>query len=334
MRLLRDVGREQIEKIMASLAQPRADAGADPSTRRSNVDLITGINEKQRARLVGLLEPAQRTGVRHEDLIKEIQDIVGTGKSRATLIARDQTVKHNAATQQAQAKAAGITRYRWRITRDEATRPMHRALDGKEFSYDQPPVTNKNGDRNHPGEDYQCRCQAEPVIDLFAGLDDRPAPEPIKQEPAREPAPKREREPRIPAAARRTIETLEAGIAEQDLKFSRDGYRAPLQNIYEGAPPDLVDAIATGQTPPPGSRNVLPPITITGYPDGTIVLVDGRHRLEAAQRAGAKFIRATVKQYDKALNVVSEVERLIPVPPPDEAKKMLLAGGPRSTTRG
>jgi uncharacterized protein with gpF-like domain len=49
---------------------------------------------------------------------------------------------------------------------------MHRALEGTVHSYNDPPVTNKQGDRNHPGGDYQCACQAEPVIDLFAGLSD------------------------------------------------------------------------------------------------------------------------------------------------------------------
>jgi len=178
LRLLRDVGREQIEKIMTTLAQPRADASkasitrATNAARKANVGLITGIDVKQTLQLGDLFKSAQAQGIRHEELITQVQEIVGTGKSRATLIARDQTVKHNAATQQAQAKAAGITRYRWTITRDEATRPMHRALDGKEFSYAQPPVTNKNGDHNAPGEDFQCRCLASPIIDLFAGLSD------------------------------------------------------------------------------------------------------------------------------------------------------------------
>ena len=102
--------------------------------------------------------------------------VLGSGRDRAKLIARDQTVKHNAAVNQAQAEASGVREYTWRSTHDQSCRPMHKALDGTVHRWDNPPITNKDGDRNNPGEDYNCRCQAEPVLtqtqDLFAGLAD------------------------------------------------------------------------------------------------------------------------------------------------------------------
>jgi len=48
------------------------------------------------------------------------------------------------------------THYIWRSRRDRHTRPTHRARDGQVFSWDNPP------DGGHPGEDYNCRCGAEP----------------------------------------------------------------------------------------------------------------------------------------------------------------------------
>lgn len=50
------------------------------------------------------------------------------------------------------------THYIWRSRRDRHTRPTHRARDGQVFSWDNPP------DGGHPGEDYNCRCRAEPYL--------------------------------------------------------------------------------------------------------------------------------------------------------------------------
>ncbi len=172
-----ELGREIASRMGEALRQvrldaPRANARAVNAARKANVALISGLEPGQTKQIERLLKSGQEQGVRHETLIEQVQEITGYGESRSRLIARDQAVKHNAAVQEAQARAAGVTRYRWIAVRDEATRPMHKALDGTIHTYDSPPVTNNNGDRNSPGEDYQCRCSAAPVIDLFDGLSD------------------------------------------------------------------------------------------------------------------------------------------------------------------
>lgn len=53
-------------------------------------------------------------------------------------------------------QARPTTHYIWRTRGDEKVRPSHAANDGKIFSWDSPPPT------GHPGEDYGCRCTAEP----------------------------------------------------------------------------------------------------------------------------------------------------------------------------
>jgi hypothetical protein len=50
------------------------------------------------------------------------------------------------------------THYIWRTQGDGKVRPEHAANDGKIFAWDHPPPT------GHPGEDYGCRCWAEPYI--------------------------------------------------------------------------------------------------------------------------------------------------------------------------
>ena len=48
------------------------------------------------------------------------------------------------------------THYIWRTSGDNKVRASHAANNGKIFAWDNPPET------GHPGEDYNCRCTAEP----------------------------------------------------------------------------------------------------------------------------------------------------------------------------
>lgn len=48
---------------------------------------------------------------------------------------------------------------------DERVCAEHRALDGKEFPWDTPPMSEESGEKFHPGRGYQCRCDAIPVVD-------------------------------------------------------------------------------------------------------------------------------------------------------------------------
>lgn len=47
--------------------------------------------------------------------------------------------------------------YIWRTVKDSDVRPAHAAREGQIFSWTNPP------EGGHPGEDYNCRCWAEPV---------------------------------------------------------------------------------------------------------------------------------------------------------------------------
>lgn len=53
-------------------------------------------------------------------------------------------------------QARPTTRYIWRTRNDGKVRSSHAAREGEVFSWDDPPVG------GHPGEDYNCRCTAEP----------------------------------------------------------------------------------------------------------------------------------------------------------------------------
>ena len=59
----------------------------------------------------------------------------------------------------------GIDNYIWSTSHDSRVRHDHRELQGKVFSFSNPPITDKaTGARNNPGEDFGCRCVAIPVM--------------------------------------------------------------------------------------------------------------------------------------------------------------------------
>jgi SPP1 gp7 family putative phage head morphogenesis protein len=241
------------------------------------------------SQLNSVLSDANARGLRHEEIAKTIQATTGASKKRSKLIARDQTLKYNASVQKAQAQAAGISKYTWSTSKDAAVRPMHKALEGKQFSYDDPPVTNEDGDRNNPGEDYNCRCNAIPVIDLFADLD-----EPQQQEIP-------EVVPPTPIADNPLQSTVnERGVANSD--YLRSGMRDLTQHraAYAGATPEEARQIALSQLPAKNSGKFFEPVRISIQPDQgkqKVILVDGRHRMTVAREAGATHISAHIVEY-------------------------------------
>ncbi len=58
----------------------------------------------------------------------------------------------------AAANEHATTHYIWRTQGDDKVRASHAANNGKIFAWDNPPET------GHPGEDYNCRCTAEPYV--------------------------------------------------------------------------------------------------------------------------------------------------------------------------
>ncbi len=108
-------------------------------------------------------------GIGNPQLIQSIHDLTQVSKTRATLIATDQIQKLNSNLEQIRQQNNGISRYIWRTRRNARVREDHSRLEGCVFKWDQPPVTvrsgKRSGERNHAGEDINCKCWAEPVVD-------------------------------------------------------------------------------------------------------------------------------------------------------------------------
>lgn len=117
------------------------------------------------ARLRAEVEVNAEQGYRAEGLADRIRNEYGVSKSRASLIARQETSNFMANYIEASSRDAGIKKYQWYAVKDSKTRPDHRALHGKIFSFDNPPITDtQTGARNNPSQDFRCRCRALPVI--------------------------------------------------------------------------------------------------------------------------------------------------------------------------
>ena len=108
-------------------------------------------------------------GQRYPAIAKRIQTELGNvTKSRAITIARTETARTRSNFTEARAKAIGSTHYRWHTVGDGSVRRSHSELDGKVFSWNDPPITDygKGGTpiRSHPGCVFNCRCWAEPIF--------------------------------------------------------------------------------------------------------------------------------------------------------------------------
>lgn len=126
-----------------------------------NVSLIKDISEKGIADISSLLMARVEAGDSNRTIAKAIQERLEITQRRARFIARDQVAKLNGKLTELRQKETGVEKYIWRAVKDGATRASHLINDGKTFSWDNPPAT------GHPGEDHQCRCTAEPVLDDF-----------------------------------------------------------------------------------------------------------------------------------------------------------------------
>ncbi len=105
-------------------------------------------------------------GYRAEGLAQRIRDEYGVSKSRANLIARQETSNFMAAHKAAAAADAGLKRYVWKSVMDSRTRKLHRDHNGKIYRFDTPPIIDeRTGQRGNPGEFPRCRCVAAPIIE-------------------------------------------------------------------------------------------------------------------------------------------------------------------------
>lgn len=129
------------------------------ATTRENVNLIKTIPEEYFKKIESVVFKGTLQSNSAKGMMEEIRQIGGVSEKRAKLIARDQTSKLNSALTKKRSEDLGIEEYVWRTSEDERVRDTHEKNNGKTFRFDTPPPVT-----GHPGNDIQCRCVAQPII--------------------------------------------------------------------------------------------------------------------------------------------------------------------------
>lgn len=125
-----------------------------------NVALIRTLDDRHKK---GLLDKVQKDLVNkpfdRASITKHLQQQSNVTGYNLRRITRDQTNKMTGNLTQMRHQQIGLTHYMWSTSQDSRVRDEHRPLDGKIFTWDDPPPG------GHPGEAIQCRCVALPMLD-------------------------------------------------------------------------------------------------------------------------------------------------------------------------
>lgn len=133
----------------------------------TNVNLITSIPQTSLGKMQEIVLEGYKNGTPQKKVVQEIQSSYNVDKKKARFIARDQLAKLNGDITRHQQMDAGVSKYRWSTSKDSRVRDDHKDLEGKVFSWDDPPIVDKRtGRRAHPMEDYNCRCVAIPIFEI------------------------------------------------------------------------------------------------------------------------------------------------------------------------
>lgn len=146
---------------------------------QNNMNLwIKDFTEKEIVDLRTKIQDSILSGNRYESLVQTIKSSYGVTSRKAKFLARQETNLLLAKFKESRYTDAGVNEYIWgcvHMPKDKSpsqhtpgnVRYSHGVLEGKIFRWNNPPVTTAPGEperRNNPGQDYNCRCFARPVV--------------------------------------------------------------------------------------------------------------------------------------------------------------------------
>lgn len=148
---------------------------------QKNTELsIVDWTQKEVVKLRKDIRESVYAGNRRDALVKIIQKSHDSSISKAKFIARQETRLLLTKFKQTRYEDAGVEWYKWGISNHPVqpkggkyikgmVRHDHGVLANKKFRWDNPPITNTDtGARNNPGQDFNCRCYAIPIV-MFKG---------------------------------------------------------------------------------------------------------------------------------------------------------------------
>lgn len=134
----------------------------DPYIKNFSDDMVKELRD--------MVAANAKTGYRFDSLIDRIQNRYSVSKSKAEFLAQQETSLFVSKHREQRFADVGIKKYIWRTAGDADVRKDHGKLNGRTFEYANPPVVDvATGRRANPGEDFRCRCIADPVLpEVFA----------------------------------------------------------------------------------------------------------------------------------------------------------------------
>jgi len=128
---------------------------------------IKGFTQQEIAEIRKLTQANMAQGARVDRLARIIEVQHNVARRRAAFIAENETSLAVAKFREMRYKDIGVRNYIWSTSNDERVRDSHRELENKVFSWDSPPIVDPTtGRRGHPGQDFNCRCVAIPIVDV------------------------------------------------------------------------------------------------------------------------------------------------------------------------
>lgn len=140
---------------------------------QQQVDLISSLPWDAARRIQELSLESLTSGARYPERTGEVEELFKQTypqateewlRNRATLIARTETARAASLLTQARAEHVGSEAYVWKTAGDARVRLSHRRLNGTSQKWDDPPLSDPPDHHSHPGQIWNCRCVALPII--------------------------------------------------------------------------------------------------------------------------------------------------------------------------
>lgn len=138
---------------------------------QENLELwITDFAAEEIPKLREQIQKSVFAGNRHKAVVAAIRASYGVTERKAKFLARQETSLLVTKFKETRYTDSGVTEYKWGCVAgspNHPVRPSHKILEGKTFRWDDPPITTAPGEparRNNPGQDWNCRCFARPIV--------------------------------------------------------------------------------------------------------------------------------------------------------------------------
>lgn len=135
-----------------------------------NTRLIMSIPSQYLTQVESIVVTNVRAGGRPASIARALTQQFDVTEARARLIARDQTAKVNGDLASKRQQSSGFEYFQWIDSDDARVRDRHEDIANRVTAYgrgiyrwDNPPLSDQ-GTPIIPGQDFQCRCIARPVL--------------------------------------------------------------------------------------------------------------------------------------------------------------------------